>query len=118
MTDTNNTTGQQITIDAPEESKLRTELESKTDAESERQKRYLHMPDLSRDPNNPLYEMQQRILALPAFQSFDVAQVPEIVRADMSFDLFNFPADHPARSKSDTYYVNDEYVLRTHTTVM
>jgi phenylalanyl-tRNA synthetase alpha chain len=118
MTPLENTQGQQITIDAPEESKLRTELEAKTDAESERQKRYLHMPDLSRDPNSPLYEMQQRILALPAFKGFDVAQVPEIVRADMSFDLFNFPADHPARSKSDTYYVNDEYVLRTHTTVM
>ncbi len=32
--------------------------------------------------------------------------------------MFNFPADHPARSKSDTYYVDEENILRTHTTVM
>jgi phenylalanyl-tRNA synthetase alpha chain len=32
--------------------------------------------------------------------------------------LFDFPADHPARSKSDTYYVDDKNILRTHTTVM
>jgi phenylalanyl-tRNA synthetase alpha chain len=39
------------------------------------------------------------------------------VPADFSFDLFDFPAGHPARSKSDTYYVNDKNILRTHTTV-
>jgi len=44
--------------------------------------------------------------------------VPEIVPADKSFDLFEFPADHPARSKSDTYYVDDNNILRTHTTIM
>ena len=38
--------------------------------------------------------------------------------ASISFDLFDFPADHPVRSKSDTYYVDDKNILRTHTTVM
>ncbi len=113
-----NTTRANLTIDAPEESKLRTELETKTDAESERQKRYLHMRDLSRDEASPLHEVKKRILALPEFKNFDEVQVPEIVRADMSFDLFNFPPEHPARSKSDTYYVNDDFILRTHCTVM
>ncbi len=32
--------------------------------------------------------------------------------------MFDFPPDHPARSKSDTYYVDDKNILRTHTTVM
>jgi phenylalanyl-tRNA synthetase alpha chain len=107
-----------INIDAPEEARLRQELESKTDAESQRQKRYLNMKDLSRDEASPLHEVKQRILALPEFKNFDHVSVPEIVRADMSFDLFNFPPEHPARSKSDTYYVNDEFILRTHCTVM
>ena len=35
-----------------------------------------------------------------------------------TFDLFNFKADHPARSRSDTYYVVEDKILRTHTTVM
>ena len=38
--------------------------------------------------------------------------------ATISFDLFDFPADHPTRNRSDTYYVDDKNILRTHTTVM
>lgn len=32
-----------------------------------------------------------------------------------NFDSLGFPIDHPGRSKTDTYYVNKETVLRTHT---
>ncbi|EDO14621.1 hypothetical protein Kpol_264p7 [Vanderwaltozyma polyspora DSM 70294] len=32
-----------------------------------------------------------------------------------NFDSLGFPEDHPGRSKSDTYYVNDKHLLRTHT---
>ena len=34
------------------------------------------------------------------------------------FDTYNFPKDHPARSASDTYYVDDNNVLRPHTSIM
>jgi phenylalanyl-tRNA synthetase alpha chain len=40
------------------------------------------------------------------------------VPADISFDLFDFAPDHPARSKSDTYYIDEKNILRTHDTVM
>lgn len=32
-----------------------------------------------------------------------------------NFDVLGFPDDHPGRSKSDTYYLNKETLLRTHT---
>ncbi|CAH02465.1 phenylalanine--tRNA ligase [Kluyveromyces lactis] len=32
-----------------------------------------------------------------------------------NFDSLGFPEDHPGRSKSDTYYLNDCHLLRTHT---
>lgn len=32
-----------------------------------------------------------------------------------NFDVLGFPQDHPGRSKSDTYYLNEENLLRTHT---
>ncbi|CUM68236.1 uncharacterized protein PRCAT00005957001 [Priceomyces carsonii] len=32
-----------------------------------------------------------------------------------NFDVLGFPQDHPGRSKSDTYYVNKDHLLRTHT---
>lgn len=107
-----------IVIDTAEEKRLKKELENRADFEAQRIKRYLSMPDLSRTEGSPIAEIVERILASPYFKGLDVIQTPEIVPADISFDLFDFPADHPARSKTDTYYVDDKNILRTHTTVM
>lgn len=109
--------GEYVQIQNELEQQLRQEVEKRTDVEAARIRRYLSMPDLSRTPGSPICELANRIVMLEDFKSFDVVQVPEIVPAAQSFDLFDFPADHPARSKSDTYYVNDEQILRTHTTV-
>ncbi|MBI1838895.1 MAG: hypothetical protein HYR95_01155 [Candidatus Colwellbacteria bacterium] len=106
-----------IKIDLEEEQKAVKSLEDRSDTEADRMKRFLKMPDLSRTPGSPICELAQRIIRLPDFERFDIVQVPEIVPAAQSFDLFDFPADHPARSTSDTYYVDKEYILRTHTTV-
>lgn len=108
----------EIIIKTDEENSLKKELEKRTDAEAQRIKRYLSMPDLSRVPGNPLHELVGRIQAIPEFQSFDMVQTPEIVPTDISFDLFDFASDHPGRSQSDTYFVDDKHILRTHTTVM
>lgn len=109
---------QEITIDAPREALFRAELEKRNDAEAVRMRRFLAMPDLSRTEGSPIRELVKRILAIPDFASFDVLRVPEIVSAKESFDPFNFPPNHPARSRSDTYFVADDAILRTHTTVM
>lgn len=106
-----------IVINSPEEEALRKQLETKHDPESERVKRFLALPDLSRTPGGPLCEIVQRTLKVPSLKGFDVIKIPEIISVDILFDLFNMPAGHPARSKSDTYYVDDEHVLRTHDTV-
>ncbi len=105
-------------IVAGDEKRLLEVLSKRTDAEARRMERFLAMPDLSRTPDSPINEIVQCVIASSDFSDFDVIEVPEIVRADISFDLFDFPADHPARSKSDTYYVDDDHILRTHTTVM
>ena len=109
---------QNITISTEEEVSLKKELAKRSDFEALRMKRYLAMPDLSRTPSSPIAEIVARILKSDYFKELDVIQIPEIVSASTSFDLFDFPADHPARSKSDTYYVDDKNILRTHTTVM
>ncbi len=108
----------EITVRSEQEEALRAELEKKRDPESARIKRFLAMPDLSRTTGSPIHELAERIARLKDFADFDVIQVPEIVPADVSFDLFDFPKDHPARSRSDTYYVDENHILRTHTTVM
>ena len=106
-----------INIESEEESKLRSALEGKHDPESERLKRYLDMPDLSRTTGSPLREIVLRTLEIKSLEGFDVVKIPEIIPTHILFDLFNMPPGHPARSPSDTYYINDEYVLRTHDTV-
>jgi phenylalanyl-tRNA synthetase alpha chain len=105
-------------VSLDEEKRLLTELDARRDVEAERMKRYLAMPDLSRASGSPIHEIVERILASDYFKGLDIIQTPEIVPASISFDLFDFPADHPARGKSDTYYVDDKNILRTHTTVM
>jgi len=108
----------EITIHAQEEDNLKSALAQKTDPESIRLKKFLALPDLSHTAGSPINELVERIINLPDFDSFEVVRVPEIVPANESFDLFNFPLNHPARSRSDTYYVNDDYILRSHTTIM
>lgn len=43
------------------------------------------------------------------------ANFKPVVTVEENFDSLGFPEDHPGRSKSDTYYVNDKYLFRTHT---
>ena len=106
-----------IQIDRTEENRLRKEIESRTDAEAKRMLRYLSMPDLSRTPGSPLYEIVEKVKAVPSLAGFDVIEIPEIVPTELMFDLFDFAPDHPARSTSDTYYADDKNILRTHDTV-
>lgn len=108
----------EIVVESKDEKRFLRQLEERHDRESERIKRYLGLPDLSRSEGSPVAEIVRRILTYPFFSSLDTIKIPEIVPANVSFDLFDFPLDHPARSKSDTYYVDEKNILRTHTTVM
>jgi phenylalanyl-tRNA synthetase alpha chain len=75
------------------------------------------MPDLSRTEDSPLKEVVKKASAVKSLAGFDVIQIPEIIPTHIMFDLFNMPPEHPARSKSDTYYIDETHVLRTHDTV-
>ena len=49
---------------------------------------------------------------------FDVMEGPEVETVYYNFDALNHDATHPARLRSDTFYVADDVVLRTHTSPM
>src|SRR3989344_7533400 len=104
-------------ISTEEQEKLLKKLEGKLDPTSLRIKKYLSMPDLSRTKGSPLSEIVERVRNLEIFKNFDNITIPEVVPTDISFDLFNFPKAHPARSTSDTYYIDEKNILRTHTTL-
>jgi phenylalanyl-tRNA synthetase alpha chain len=49
---------------------------------------------------------------------FTVMEGPEVETVHYNFDALNHSPTHPARARSDTFYVSDELVLRTHTSPM
>ena len=46
---------------------------------------------------------------------FSVAEGPEVETVENNFDALNAPKNHPSRDVSDTFYFNDELLLRTQT---
>ncbi len=49
---------------------------------------------------------------------FNVAEGPEVETVYYNFDALNHSVTHPARARTDTFYVTDEVLLRTHTSPM
>lgn len=107
----------EIVINDSKEQELIAALAKRTDADAERIKRFLAMPDLSRTAGSPLKEVVDRTLKVDVIRDLDIIKIPEIISTEILFDMFNMPPGHPARSKSDTYYVDDNHILRTHDTV-
>ncbi len=46
---------------------------------------------------------------------FSVHEGPELESDYYNFEALNFPDDHPARDMQDTFFINDKFLLRTHT---
>jgi len=107
-----------IIIDDSNEKYLIKELQNKKDIKSERIKRLLKLPDLTKKENSPIKILTDEIIKLPRFTSFDLVDIPRIVSVEDDFDLLNTPKDHPSRRETDTYYITDKYILRTQMTVM
>ncbi|MBT9598875.1 MAG: phenylalanine--tRNA ligase subunit alpha [Vitreoscilla sp.] len=73
---------------------------------------------------HPVSRSIERIEAIFGSMGFDVADGPEIEEDWFNFTALNTPADHPARSMHDTFYVDTKapdgsgQLLRTHTSPM
>lgn len=109
---------QDIIIDNAREKELIAQLEAKNDITSQRIKRLLAMPDLTKQENSPVKILFDQIKKLPRFADFDTIDFPKVVTVEENFDVLNSPKDHPSRKETDTYYVTPSDVLRTQTTVM
>ncbi len=100
------------------EATLVADLASKHDVNSERIKKLLNLPDLTKKEHSPVKILFDQIINLPRFKDFDLVDFPRIVSVQENFDLLNTPKDHPSRKETDTYYVDESHVLRTQMTVM
>ncbi|MFA5371589.1 MAG: phenylalanine--tRNA ligase subunit alpha [Sideroxydans sp.] len=64
---------------------------------------------------HPVTRTLERIETLFHSIGFAVAEGPEIENDFYNFTALNIPADHPARAMHDTFYIDEQHVLRTHT---
>ncbi|HQN64583.1 MAG TPA: phenylalanine--tRNA ligase subunit alpha [Methylophilus sp.] len=69
----------------------------------------------SRGGLHPVTLTLQRIEQLFHSIGFEVATGPEIESDFYNFTALNIPENHPARAMHDTFYVDEQHVLRTHT---
>jgi len=92
------------------------DLEKRTDIKAERIKKLLALPDLTKKENSPVKILVDQIINLPRFADFDLIDFPKIVTVEQCFDLLNMPETHPSRKETDTYFLDNINILRTHTT--
>ncbi len=68
-----------------------------------------------RGHKHPLNVALDEIKEIFLGMGFKIAEGPEIDTVYHNFDALNAPIDHPSRSLSDTFYINEELILRTQT---
>lgn len=64
---------------------------------------------------HPVSTVIEEISDIFAGLGFRVAEGPEIEQDYYNFEALNFPKDHPARDMQDTFFVENDLLLRTHT---
>ena len=64
---------------------------------------------------HPVTLVIEEIAEIFAGLGFSVAEGPEIEHDWYNFEALNFPPEHPARDMQDTFFVEQEMLLRTHT---
>ena len=64
---------------------------------------------------HPVTQVMDEIISIFFSLGFSVEEGPEIETDFYNFEALNIPKDHPARDMQDTFYVEEEAVLRTHT---
>lgn len=64
---------------------------------------------------HPITQYLRRAMSFFGEMGFDVLDSPEITTEHFNFDALRIPADHPARTMHDTFWLTDGRLPRTHT---
>tara|TARA_Y100001968_G_scaffold50139_1_gene40731 strand:+ start:1244 stop:2251 length:1008 start_codon:yes stop_codon:yes gene_type:complete len=69
----------------------------------------------SQGHRHPLISTTEKIIDLFSGLGYEVVEGPEVENDFYNFEALNIPPDHPARDMQDTFYLEDNLLLRTHT---
>jgi len=64
---------------------------------------------------HPITRVMNRINEIFISLGFSIAEGPEIETEFYNFEALNIPLDHPSRDAFDTFYIEGEHLLRSHT---
>ena len=64
---------------------------------------------------HPLLGVKSELENIFMNMGFDIVEGPEVETVYNNFDALNSPKDHPSRDETDTFYITDDVLLRTHT---
>ena len=64
---------------------------------------------------HPVTQMRTEIEEIFLEMGYCLASGPEVETDFFNFEALNFPRDHPARDTQDTFYLEGDLLLRTHT---
>ncbi|MCK4311779.1 MAG: phenylalanine--tRNA ligase subunit alpha [Candidatus Cloacimonetes bacterium] len=80
----------------------------------------LTMPGRKREKGSlhPITKVWWEIEDIFISMGFEVAEGPDIEDEFHNFDALNTPPDHPARDLSDTFYIDNDVLLRTQTSTV
>ena len=75
------------------------------------------IPPIGTTPGNkhPLISTQDEIIDIFCGLGYSVENGPEIESDFYNFESLNIPKNHPARDMQDTFYLDKNHLLRTHT---
>lgn len=64
---------------------------------------------------HPIQQMMDKIVDILIGMGFSVQSAPDVDTEYYNFEGLNFAPDHPARDMQDTFYLENDLLLRTHT---
>ena len=73
---------------------------------------------LKRGSLHPVNRIIEDIEDLFVSMGYDVVEGPELETDEFCFERLNLPKGHPARDMQDSFYITDEYLLRTQTSAV
>lgn len=65
--------------------------------------------------HHPLTKIVEELEDLFIGMGYTVAEGPEVEKDYYNFEALNLPKGHPARDMQDSFYITEEFLLRTHT---
>lgn len=72
-------------------------------------------PHLEAGAKHPIHLVFDEVIAILGRLGYTVRTGPQIEKDWYNFEALNIPPDHPSRDMQDTFYIDNDHVLRTHT---